>query len=168
MEKARAGVREDMAAGHPAAGGSQELHLFDYPAVYRAAPLERIELIKEGVSAAEVVQFAERLDTSKELLMRWLGLPRATIDRKAKARQNLSTEQSERVLGLAKLIGQVQTMVQESGDPDGFDAARWVGQWLERPNPALGGCRPAQFMDTVEGQQLVSALLAKTQSGAYA
>lgn len=100
--------------------------------------------------------------------MTHLGLPRATIVRKSKAHQKLSTEQAERVVGLSKLIGQVQTMVEQSGEPEGFDAAHWVAQWIERPNAALGGRRPAELMDTVAGQDLVGSVLAKMQSGAYA
>jgi putative toxin-antitoxin system antitoxin component (TIGR02293 family) len=136
--------------------------------LYQAAPIERIEQIKRGVGARQVFALAEQLDTTQDRLMQHLGLPRATMVRKSRARQNLSTEQAERVVGLAKIIGQVQTMVQESGNPEGFVAAHWVGQWLERPNSALGGRRPADLMDTVAGQELVGGVLAKMQSGAYA
>ena len=41
-------------------------------------------------------------------------------------------------------------------------------RWLTEPLPALGGSRPADLMDTMEGQSLVAAALAKIQSGAYA
>ena len=59
-------------------------------------------------------------------------------------------------------------MVEESGDPKGFDAARWVSEWLTSPLPALAGATPASYMDTFEGQKLVAELLAMSQSGAYA
>ena len=59
-------------------------------------------------------------------------------------------------------------MVEESGDPQGFDAAAWLSTWIEEPLPALGGARPVDIMDTMEGQALVSTLLAQIQSGAYA
>jgi uncharacterized protein (DUF2384 family) len=72
------------------------------------------------------------------------------------------------VIGFAKLVGQVQTLVNESGDPESFDAARWLAQWLERPMPALGGRPPAEYMDTAEGQQIVAGLLERTRGGAYA
>ena len=147
---------------------SSVLQLFNFASVYNAAAMERIEWIKGGVDATNVQVFAERLDTSKDQLMKTLGLPRATIDRKAKAHQQLSTEQAERLVGLSKLVGQVQTMVEQSGDPAGFDAAQWVGRWLERPNPALGGRRPAELMDTMAGQEVVSGLVAKMATGAYA
>ena len=74
----------------------------------------------------------------------------------------------ERVVGLARLVGQVEAMVQEGGDSAGFDAALWLAQWLREPVAALGGERPIDLLDTMEGQALVSATLARMESGAYA
>ena len=53
-------------------------------------------------------------------------------------------------------------------DPDGFDARAWISQWLREPLPALGGVRPIDLIDTMEGQALVATALEQTQSGAYA
>ncbi|WP_118182515.1 antitoxin Xre-like helix-turn-helix domain-containing protein [Paraburkholderia phosphatilytica] len=142
--------------------------VLDFVYIYEAAPMERIQLIKNGVRADGLVDLATSMHTTKDQLFRRLGLPRATVDRKARNKQNLSQEQSERVIGLMKLVGQVKTMVEQSGEPEGFDAAQWVGQWLEKPNGALGGIPPAELMDTGEGQEVVSRLLARMQSGAYA
>ena len=80
----------------------------------------------------------------------------------------LSPGESERIIGLARIVGQLETLIQESGDPEGFDAAAWMSRWLNDPVPALGGMRPIDLMDTVEGRSLVSTTLAKLQSGAYA
>ena len=66
------------------------------------------------------------------------------------------------------LFGQVQAMVNESGNYIGFDAASWLTSWLDAPLPALDGIRPADLLDTIEGQTLVSTILAQMQSGAYA
>lgn len=84
----------------------------------------------------------------------------------------LLTEQGEhiekaRASGIASLIAQVQIMVEDSGNPEGFDAATWVGRWIDRPLPALGGQRPAELMDTPDGRALVSNIVACMQSGAY-
>lgn len=136
--------------------------------VYRVEPTVRIITIKNGVKADAFARIARSMDRSKEQLGKTLGLSVTTVDRKAKAGETLSPEQGERVVGIARLIGQVQTMVEQSGDPEGFDAARWLGRWLDEPLPALGGKRPGDFMDTAEGRGLVSNLLATAQSGAYA
>ncbi|MRV70671.1 DUF2384 domain-containing protein [Duganella sp. FT92W] len=103
----------------------------------------------------------------KEALMDSLGLSRATINRKVQREQPLSREESERVMGMQSLIGQVQAMIDADSAPE-FDAAKWLARWLAEPLPALGGATPASYMDTVEGQKYVGNLLAMAQSGAYA
>jgi uncharacterized protein (DUF2384 family) len=123
--------------------------------IYSLGPAERIALVKRGVQAGDVLKIAKTIG-------------RPTVDRKARAHQRLSIEHGERLIGLSKLVGQVQVMVEQSGEATGFDAAMWLGEWFERPLPALGGKCPAEYMDTSEGQQLVSGLIAKMQSGAYA
>lgn len=144
------------------------LSVTNFSGVYRLGPLERIEMIKRGVPAEEVAKIAKTIGRPKERLFKVLGLPRATVNRQALSKQQLALAQGERVLGFSKLVGQVQVMVEQSGDPRGFDAARWVADWLDRPVSALGGRCPAEYMDTAEGQELVSGLIAKIQSGAYA
>ncbi len=137
-------------------------------ALYGLDVQTRIGLIRHGIPAAAVADLSNRMGMGKELLLSSLGLPRATISRKERAAALLSRDESERLLGVASLIDMVQTMVEQSGDPAGFDAARWVAGWLSMPLPALAGATPASYMDTFEGQKLVADLLAMTQSGAYA
>ena len=84
----------------------------------------------------------------------------------------LLTEEGEhieeaRASGIASLVAQVQTMVEQSGNPEGFDAAKWVGRWIDRPLPALGGQKPADLMDTPDGRALVFNIVAGMQSGTY-
>jgi len=147
--------------------GIQDFRGFYEESQSTAGTLRVITLIRKGVPAAAIAVLADRMGLTKETLMRTLQLPRATVDRKAKADENLSSEQSERVIGMAKLVGQVQALVERSGDPAGFNAAQWVAHWLGQPAPALGGQRPADLMDTVAGQQVVAELVARMESGAY-
>jgi len=142
--------------------------VIDTNKLYRVDPQTRIAAIRKGIPASMVGELSSMMGMSKELLLGSLGLSRATISRKEKDETALSKDESERVLGVASLIGQVQAMVDESGDPTGFDAARWVADWLAKPLPALGGATPASYMDTFEGQKLVAELLSMSQSGAYA
>lgn len=135
---------------------------------YRLEPQARIALIRQGIPAAIIGSMASRMGMSKEALLSSLGLSRATIGRKEKHAQLLSKDESERILGVDTLIGMVQTMVEQSGDPSGFDAARWLSDWLTAPLPALAGATPASYMDTFEGQKLVAQMLSMSQSGAYA
>lgn len=139
--------------------------------LYQTTPTERIGLIRSGVNAADFKAFVSRLDIQQEKIFYMLDIATATVNRKASRNESLSREDSEKVLGMAKLIGQVETMLEQSGDPEqmqNFDAARWLTRWMEEPIPALGGASPSQYMDTIEGQEMISKLLAQMQSGAYA
>lgn len=136
--------------------------------VYLASPTDRIHLIRSGVQAKVLLDTGARMGVSKEGILTLLKLPRSTVTRHLQAERVLPTDFSERFLGLQQLIGQVEVMVGESGDPAGFDAAHWVAGWLERPLPALNNAKPADYMDTMQGQMLVASLLASMQSGAFA
>lgn len=136
--------------------------------LYQASPAERVSLIHNGVPASRIADLVEGMYVSRKRLLDILNLSDASVRRKIHQGAMLSTEQAERVIGLERLIGQVAIMVEGSGHPKGFDAARWVGHWLEQPIPALGGARPADFMDTMAGQTLVSSLLFQVQAGVFA
>jgi putative toxin-antitoxin system antitoxin component (TIGR02293 family) len=137
-------------------------------AYYRASPLDRIALIRGRVPAAYVVALTQSMRIPRERLYSTLKLARATVDRKIQKRQRLSQEESERILAVARLIGQADSLVQESGDPTGFDAPQWTAAWLQHPHPALGGRTPGELLDTADGRNLVSQLLAQQQAGTYA
>ena len=139
-----------------------------YGTVFSATPLERIDMIRRGIPASEAKRIFAELSIGQAEGFKALNLSPATVNKKAKQGGTLSREESERVVGLAKLVGQVEAMVQESGDPTNFDARAWLARWLTEPLPAFGGVRPADLVDTMEGQALVSAALARIQSGAYA
>ena len=138
--------------------------------LYQTTAVDRIDLIRNGVKAADFKTFVSGLDVQQEKVFTMLDIATATVNRKASRNEALSREDSEKVVGMAKLIGQVETMLEESGDPDlmkDFDAARWLTHWMEEPIPALGGAAPADYMDTIEGQEMISRLIATMQTGAY-
>jgi putative toxin-antitoxin system antitoxin component (TIGR02293 family) len=136
--------------------------------LYPFDAIERVEMVKEGLPARLLVVISEDMAMPKDKLYTTIGLARATINRKLREQQVLNQDESERVLGIARLVGQVSTIVKESGSPEGFDAAKWVANWLDQPQPTLGGKRPAELMDTADGRSIVSDLIARMQSGAYA
>lgn len=144
---------------------------FVFRKLHGADPLDRAALVKQGAPASLLTDLAEALAMSKERLYLTLGVARATADRKVRGDARLDPDATERALGLARLVGQVEQILAESGDPEAapdFDAARWVADFLARPHPALGGRRPGDLMDTADGRAVVSDLVAQMQSGAYA
>jgi len=136
--------------------------------IYSASATDRVNLIRKGVPAQWIVSTAKEMGVTQERVVTLLNFPKSTTTRKISTRQHLTREHSERMIGLQKLIGHVESIMEQSGADVNFDAAHWVSQWLEQPVPALGNAKPAEYMDTLEGQSLVSSLISKMQSGAYA
>lgn len=139
-----------------------------YNFIYNASPIEKISLIKSGILASDLKKILEDIPISQKDGLKFLRIPVATVNKKIKEAKLLSIDESERVVGFASLVGQVESIVRQSGNPENFDARSWVAGWLVEPVPALGGVRPADLMDTIEGQNMVASTLAQIQSGAYA
>ncbi len=136
--------------------------------LHRADPMERVELARAGVPAAALGVIARDMGIARDKLYATIGVPRATMERKVREQRRLSPDESERVLGVARLVALVEQMVGAAGAAPAFDAARWVAAWLDTPLPALGGGRPASLMDTAAGREIVAGLVGQLQSGAYA
>lgn len=161
-------VRKLAPARNAPPSGAQQVSILESGKIYRAGTLERIKMIKAGVQAQATKALINHLILDQKRVVSALNLKTATLNRKAAQGGILPTDESERVLGLSSLIGQVQDMVEKSGNPAGFNAAEWLSRWLQEPLPALNGVKPIDLLDTMEGQALVSRNLAQIQSGAYA
>ena len=136
---------------------------------FHLSPLERVHLVKQGMPARTVQDMSAAMGLSREQFMRVTGLARSTVERKIAARRALSSDESEKLVGLSRLIGQVDAMVRESGDPaPDFDAARWFAGWMAEPVAALGGLRPQELLDTADGREALGTLLLQMKSGVYA
>lgn len=142
----------------------QALSPTSYRELYEATPLQRVAIIKRGLPARDARQILNSLGPPHEQLFQVLKVARATVSRKAALGLALGPGESERILGVACLIGQMEAMTQS--DPE-FDASAWLGGWLWQPLPALGGQRPLDLLDTIEGQRLVATMLARIQSVAF-
>lgn len=161
-------TRQHSVAKTPKVSGHDKTTIVSCRDIYRAAPIERVRLVESGIPARDLLGLATSMKVQYQRLFSTLGLSRTTVTRKVREHEPLNTADSERVLGMMQLVGQVEDIVSQSGDPQGFDAPAWLAQWLERPLPALEGKTPASYMGTIPGQQLVSSLLAQAQSGAFA
>lgn len=127
----------------------------------------RIDQIRAGVPALFVDYLSDSLGLSKARLCRALDLPAATLGRKLRTGGNLPPSQSERVIGVQRIVQEVGRIVEQSGDLKGFNAAAWVGCFLQTPLPALGGREPADYLDTLEGQLFVANLIRRSRDGVY-
>lgn len=139
-----------------------------YRFVYDMQPVDRASLVKSGVPSTVVTSISDDMGVTKDKFVRITGLSLATLNRKIANQKALSADESERLVGLVKLIGQVDAIVKESGDPKGFKPAKWFSEWIEQPAKPLGGRKPQDLLDTNDGREAVSKLLSQMQSGAYA
>lgn len=138
------------------------------PLAWVEAPLaDRIRLLRQGVPASWLRSTEEATDLSRSTLCFLLGLKLSTINRKLNLKLRLSPDESERLMGLQRLIGEVEAVVRDCGESQGFAAGRWLASWLQRPNQALGGATPAAFLDTAEGREQLGRLIGAQRSGAY-
>jgi putative toxin-antitoxin system antitoxin component (TIGR02293 family) len=139
-----------------------------YAALRDVAVMERIHMIRAGMPASAITRLADDMAVSRDRIYDWVRIPRATGNRKISAAVDLNPDETEKMMGIMDLVGQVEKMVTESGDTLAFDAAQWTAHWLDEPNPALGNHTPGDLMDSAEGRVIVSRLVAQLQSGAYA
>lgn len=118
---------------------------------FNLAPMERLRVVKQGLPARTVQDMSAAMGVSREQFMRAVGLARSTVERKIANRRKLSAAESEKPVGLSRLIGQVAAMVRESGSPPAdFDPARWFARWMTEPAAALGSACSQELLATAD------------------
>ena len=137
--------------------------------VAKATPLEIVELERAGVPGALIKGLSKRLAIPTKRMFALLGVPKATGESKASQGKRVTGSGGQAALGVLKLLAIAKEMVSHSTSPEAedFDTATWLGQWIERPQPALGGRRPADLLDTPTGYEVVARLLGSIESGAF-
>ena len=148
---------------------STEILLLAQPAVEDGVfgPVVPVAGARLGAAACGPSRQASLTDLKISALCELLGLKLSTVNRKLLKRSLLRPDEAERLMGLQRLIGQVEAVVRDRGDGSPFGAGRWLADWLQRPNRALGGELPASFMDTAEGREQVGRLIGAQRSGSY-
>jgi putative toxin-antitoxin system antitoxin component (TIGR02293 family) len=137
--------------------------------VSHATPFELVDLERRGVESRILKDLSKRLEIPQMHIFEMLGVPKATAEKKVAAGAVISGSGGQAAIGMAKLIAKAQEIVANSTSEDArhFDAAKWLGRWLESPQPALGGRRPSELLDTPTGLDVVLKLLGALESGAY-
>lgn len=134
-----------------------------------ATPMQRVTAERQGVAARLVKELASEMAIPAVRMFKIIGVPKATAERKAEKNESIAGGGGQSALGVLNLLGIAQTIVAESTDEQAaqFDVAKWLGRWIEHPQPALGGRKPADLLDTPTGIEVVARLLGSLQSGAY-
>lgn len=134
-----------------------------------ATPMQIVEIERTGIAGSFIKDLSRRMEIPSSRIFSILGIPKATAEKKAAAGEMVTGSGGQAAIGIVKLLGMAQEIVANSAAPEakGFDAAKWLGQWIERPQPALGGRKPADLLDTPTGIEVVARLLGSIESGSY-
>jgi putative toxin-antitoxin system antitoxin component (TIGR02293 family) len=137
--------------------------------VQQASPMELVRLELQGVQGAFIKDLSKSMDLPASRVFSILGVPKATAEKKAAAGEFLRGSGGQSAIGMIRLLGIAQDLVDSSTaiEAQDFDAAKWLGRWIETPQPALGGLKPADVIDTPTGVAMVARVLGSHQSGAY-
>lgn len=177
VREARAPAPSSKRGRGPSLKGAPPLDLHEAPATLNgyiaylrtATPLQRVAAEREGVPAQVVKHMATSMDVPAVRMFNILGVAKATAESKAAQQARIAGASGQAALGVLCLLAIVKDIVKESTDTAShdFDSAKWLGRWIEQPQAALGGQRPADLLDTPTGYSVVARLLGSLQSGAY-
>ncbi len=134
-----------------------------------ATPMQLVEVERCGVKGRFIKDFSKHIGVSAVRFYEILGVPKATVEKRSAEGTEITGAGGQAAVAMAKLLAKAQEIVGNSTSPAAkhFDAAKWLGQWIERPQPALGGRRPAELIGTPTGVEIVSRVLGAIESGAY-
>ena len=137
--------------------------------ISHATPYELVELERHGVDGKFLKDLSRRMEIPQRHLFDMIGMPKATAEKKIAAREIISGSGGQAAIGMAKLIAKAGEIVSNStaAQARDFDVAKWLGKWIEIPQPALGGRKPSALLDTPTGLDVVLRLMGAIESGAY-
>lgn len=182
QQKPHASVATRKTPGAPKTSDPKKRHLLkayrvkmdkarNFRIMLRTAPLaDRVRIERDGVPYAVVKNLIDDIGVSSSDFRIYVGIPKATFTKKMKEKALFSGTSGQSVVGLMDLINKVDDMLAAETDNEearNFDVEKWVGEWIQRPQPALGGLAPAELMDTPTGRASVMRVLGAIQSGAY-
>lgn len=135
----------------------------------RATPLDRIEAERVGVGGSLVKALAKSMGMPNVRMFEVIGVPKATAEKRVATNTPIAGAAGQSALGMVRLLGIAKDIVANSDaiEAKDFDTAKWLGRWIERPQPSLGGRKPADVLDTPTGVEVVVKLLGALESGAY-
>lgn len=136
----------------------------------QASTSQLIELERRGVPHAFVAALSQRMAVPLPRMQELMRISRATAARKRSDENSLiGGAAGTAATAIVKLMGMAQRIVNQSTSPEarGFDVRKWFGAWIDLPQPALDGKKPADLLDTPSGIEAVARVLGALESGAY-
>jgi putative toxin-antitoxin system antitoxin component (TIGR02293 family) len=117
---------------------------------------QMLEIVERQLSTSAINRLVALGITRTEIDS--LVIPLRTLQHRRSRREKLTVEESDRVLRLARLLSQAESLY---GSRDRALA------WLRRPHPRLGGRTPLEMLKTDTGSRLVEELLVQIDEGMF-
>lgn len=118
-----------------------------------------MNVIRKGLPTKSLDQLAKQLELSSSAIVVELGLAKRTYARKVEKQELLSTEQTERVVRLARVFSYAKHV---------FGSEEKARRWMVKPNRALGSEVPLRLLDTDIGGNAVVDELGRIDYGVFA
>lgn len=126
-------------------------------AIYRITTMEKIAIIKKGISKRQLIIIKEEVKLDYDELSELLSVSRANLIGK-KGNEKFDSSTSERILLLADVVTYGRSVF---GDNELFK------EWLKTPSKALGRVTPLSMMDTLYGIEEVKREIGRIAYGVY-
>lgn len=130
---------------------------------------QHLDIERTGVSSDEFLGTIERLKMPSSRVFEFLKIPKSTAAYKIKNKARFEGMEALAILRIVKLLSKAESIIANSLHPDAkdFDVGKWLGEWIESPQPALGGIKPSELLDTEVGGNRVYQVLSALESGSY-
>ena len=106
-----------------------DINTLGFKKIYQLPTLEYIALIRHGIPASFVVKLAGLLNLEPKRLSSILRFPFRLVERKVESDALLSASHSEIVLGIVRMIGNIQSKADDAEMTD-FNAAEYFSKWM--------------------------------------
>jgi putative toxin-antitoxin system antitoxin component (TIGR02293 family) len=118
---------------------------------------EKMELVRKGVSKTYFEGFKQKAGLDYDQLAVTLSVARATLINK-KGVEKFNPTLSEKIISLADIYAYGYEV---------FESVERFNEWVFRPNRALGGLPPYDFLDNQFGREEVKNLIGRIDYGVY-
>lgn len=133
-------------------------------------PACRLELEHFGIDRTLVDTLGERLGLRMGRMKEVLGLARNHRLPKTASGERIHGAPAFAALAILQLLGEALKLMDDCADPDikwTFDTAEWLGRWMEKPQRALAGVRPAAIVALPAALPVLRRLIGAIGSGVY-
>lgn len=150
----------------PMAGSRSGKVLFNMVRTIRTGTLvERVNQERQGVDAHQVDGLRRTMGYPIRRFAGVLGIPEATYKKKVSNNEPFTGSAGYSVLDVADILATAHDLLPPGAEA--FDVEAWFGTWISQPQPALGGARPEEYLDTPSGRDIVHKLVGALGSGSY-